>query len=147
EDAAARVVEAEVERQAACPADPSRRLAGGAEEDAAHLRAQDELIARLAAQDAAHAVLALPQAVERRRVEVADARRPGGFQGRLRLCFRDHRQAVAQRSGAEAERGDRKASSSDLAARGEIGHFSFLEKPTVRSCSATCSLDRRCPSW
>ena len=104
-DAVIAVVEAVLERQPARPAMPrsgvrrvDRRL-----EDAADLGREEHLVARLAVEEAADAVLALAAAVPRRRVVVADAAVPGRRERRLGVGVGHHREEIAERRAAEAE--------------------------------------------
>ena len=70
---------------------------------AADLGGQHEVAARLAIKRAAEAVLTLRQAVPGRRVVVADAGVPGGFQGGGGLRFGDDLEQIAETGSAETE--------------------------------------------
>jgi hypothetical protein len=73
--------------------------------EAADLRREHVLVARLVAQHRAEAQLAAAVAVEGRGVEEAHAAVPGGLQQRRRLGFGDGGPEAADRGAAEAERG------------------------------------------
>ena len=70
---------------------------------ATDLRRQDELMARLLAQEVTDAVLRLSVPIERRRVVVAHATFPGGGECLLRLGLGDGDEQLSQGRGAEAE--------------------------------------------
>ena len=88
------------------PAYPSLRLGRRIDrrtENPTDLGRQDHVVPRLTVEETANAVLALPVAIERSRVVVADALRPSRREGRLRVPFRDLDEKVAERRATEPQ--------------------------------------------
>ena len=117
-DAVIAVVAAVLELQPARPAgdavDRGRARIDRRPEDAADLGREQELVPRLAIEEAADPVLALAAAVPGRRVVVADAAVPGRGERRLGVGLGHLGEELAKRRAAEAELGEHDVRAAEL---------------------------------